>query len=316
MMTPAHLSARSGELLARLHSHVFGSGQYSKAVMAALLARGHVLLEGLPGMAKTTLAKTMASLLGLYFKRIQFSADLMPQDVVGNLVPSPDFKSYQFVSGPIFTNLLLADEINRASPKALALLLEAMEEGQVTTIDGNTRSLPVPFMIIATQNPHESGGTYTLPDAVVDRFLVRVRLSYPESEEELSMLRAHQVPRSIPSAVWTPEELLAYQALVDRIHVSDTVYDYVVRLIRSTRNDSSVSVGASPRAGLALIRASKALAAIEGMEYVTPDHVRTMTPAVLGHRLRLTPAARRGGAGPDSVLERICRSLPLAEASG
>lgn len=316
MITPVQLAARSSELMERLQSHVFGSQHYSKVLLAALLARGHVLLEGLPGMAKTTLAKTMASLMGLSFKRIQFSADVMPQDVVGNLVPTPDFKSYHFVPGPVFTNFLLADEINRASPKGLALLLEAMEEGQVTTIDGNTRTLPVPFMVIATQNPHESGGTYTLPDAVVDRFLVRITLSYPDTGDEVSMLRAHQVPRSVPSAVWTSGELLASQALVDRIHVSDVVYDYAVRLVRSTRNDSSVAVGASPRAGLALIRASKALAAIEGMQYVTPDHIRTMALPVLSHRLRLTSGARRAGASAESVLERICASLPLAEASG
>lgn len=257
-------------------------------MLVALLARGHVLLEGVPGIAKTTLVKAFAIALGCSVRRVQFTPDLLPADITGTYVLSPKDGTFSLRPGPIFTHVLLADEINRAPAKTQSALLEAMQEHQAT-IEGDRFALPDPFFVLATQNPVELEGTYPLPEAQIDRFLVRVHMGYPNERDEVAMLRAHGVAAPEAQAVLTAHEVLALQSVASRVHVEEDLMEYAVGLAHYTRQNARTVLGASPRASLGLLRAAKAHALLLGRSYATPDDVRTIAVSVLAHRLVLNP---------------------------
>jgi MoxR-like ATPase len=296
---------------------VIGMRAEVRACLIALLTGGHVLLEGPPGVAKTLLVRTLASALGGDFGRVQFTPDLMPSDVTGTSVFRPGDGSFQFRPGPIFAQLLLCDEINRAPAKTQAALLEAMQEGSVT-VDGTSHTLPKPFTVFATMNPLEHEGTYPLPEAQLDRFLFKVLVGYPTAELESQLLAEaharpiHASPSSLGvSAVTSPDELIALREVVQTITVREDLCEYVVRLLHATRDDGALIMGASPRAGVMILQASKAHAAIEGRDFVTPDDVKLVVPAALRHRVILDPAEELQGATPDESLQRILDRLEV-----
>lgn len=256
-------------------------------MLVALLAGGHVLLEGVPGVAKTTLAKAFAAALGVDVRRIQFTPDLLPADITGTYVLSPREGTFSFRKGPVFANVVLADEINRAPPKTQAALLEAMQEHTVT-VEGDAFSLPAPFIVVATQNPIDLEGTYPLPEAQIDRFLIHLEVGYPSRDDEVRMLMAHHVHAAEASAMIDASAVAHMQSLVRNVHVDKDLYEYAVGLTEYTRNDSRVLLGASPRATLGLIQTAKAAAIMEGRGYATPDDVRNYAVPVLAHRLVLS----------------------------
>jgi MoxR-like ATPase len=257
-------------------------------MLVALLARGHALLEGVPGIAKTTLVKAFAAALGCSVRRVQFTPDLLPADITGTYVLNPKDGTFSLRPGPIFTNVLLADEINRAPAKTQSALLESMQEHQAT-IEGDRFALPEPFFVLATQNPVDLEGTYPLPEAQIDRFLVRVQMDYPNPRDEVSMLRAHGVATPEAASVLSAAEVLSLQSVAGRVHVEDDLMEYAVALARFTREHSRVMLGASPRASLGLMRAAKANALLEGRAFATPEDVRALAVPVLAHRLVLVP---------------------------
>mgnify|MGYP001606865896 FL=1 len=288
---------------------VIGQAGTVTGLLVSLLARGHVLLEGVPGVAKTLVVRSFARALGLDTKRVQFTPDLMPGDVTGSLVYDARTGEFEFRAGPVFTNILLADEINRTPPKTQAALLEAMEERQVSA-DGESRPLPDPFLVAATQNPVEHEGTYTLPEAQLDRFLMKLVVAMPERDAEVSVLRLHAggfSPRMLSGvqAVVTADEIRAAQDSAARIQVTDDVLAYIVDLARATRQSPSVELGASPRAATALLAAAKAWAWLNASAAVTPDHVQTMLMPVWRHRLQLRPDAEMEGVSADAVLHSV-----------
>jgi MoxR-like ATPase len=271
-------------------------------MLLALLARGHVLLEGVPGVAKTTLVKAFALTLGCSVRRVQFTPDLLPADITGTYVLNPRDGSFSLRAGPIFANVVLADEINRAPAKTQSALLEAMQERQVT-IEGDRFELPDPFFVLATQNPIDLEGTYPLPEAQIDRFLVRVHMGYPAEKDEVAMLRAHGVAPPSPFVVLNPADALQLQSIAARVHVEDDVFAYAVALSQYTRQHPRVVLGASPRASLGLLRAAKAHAVLGGRGFVTPDDVRTVAPHVLAHRLILVPELEGDPRARASLVE-------------
>ena len=277
-------------------------------MLIALLARGHVLLEGVPGIAKTTLVKAFAQSLGCTIRRIQFTPDLLPADITGTYVLSPKDGTFSLRAGPVFTNVLLADEINRAPAKTQSALLEAMQERQVT-IEGDRFELPDPFFVLATQNPIDLEGTYPLPEAQIDRFLVRVHMGYPTERDEVAMLRAHGIAPPEPYVVLGASDVLQLQSVAARVHVEDDLYEYTVALCHYTRHHPRVVLGASPRASLGMLRTAKAHAVLEGRAFVTPDDVRQVAPFVLAHRMILVPEvegdARSRQAVIDEALTRV-----------
>ncbi len=288
---------------------VVGQAGTVTGLLVSLLARGHVLLEGVPGVAKTLVVRSFARALGLDTKRVQFTPDLMPGDVTGSLVYDARTGEFDFRAGPVFTNILLADEINRTPPKTQAALLEAMEERQVSA-DGVSRALPDPFLVAATQNPIEHEGTYSLPEAQLDRFLMKLVVGMPERDAEVSVLRRHAdgfSPREltgIDPAV-SPDEIRAAQQRAAAVEVTDDVLGYVVDLARATRQSPSVELGASPRASTGLLAAAKAWAWLNASSAVTPDHVQTMLVPVWRHRLQLRPDAQMEGVSADAVLTSV-----------
>ncbi len=290
-----------------------GAPAITEALLTALLARGHVLIEGYPGVAKTTLVKAFSSTLGCNYRRIQFTPDLLPSDITGTYIL--DMRTNQFVlrEGPVFTNVLLGDEINRAPAKTQSALLEAMQEQQVT-IEGETRQLSEPFIVLATQNPIEQEGTYPLPEAQVDRFLIKLKMGYPALADEKRMLGTYDRKPPAVRAVVGPNEVLEMQALAQEVYVAEELLDYVLGLIAFTRNHARVYLGASPRAGLALTHASKGLALLRGRDYVLPDDIRHLAPLVLGHRILMTPEAELEGAQGQVVvaeaLEKVGYKMP------
>ena len=288
---------------------VIGQAGTITGLLVCLLSRGHVLLEGVPGVAKTLVVRSFARALGLDTKRVQFTPDLMPGDVTGSLVYDARTGEFEFRSGPVFTNILLADEINRTPPKTQAALLEAMEERQISA-DGVSRDLPDPFLVAATQNPIEHEGTYSLPEAQLDRFLMKLVVGMPERDAEVTVLRLHAggfSPRMLTGveAAVTAEEIRAAQDAAARVEVTDEVLGYVVDLARATRESPSVLLGASPRASTALLAAAKAWAWLNGSSAVTPDHVQTMLVPVWRHRLQLRPDAEMEGVSADAVLASV-----------
>ncbi|MET0782588.1 MAG: MoxR family ATPase [Microbacterium sp.] len=290
---------------------VIGQDGTVTGLLIALLARGHVLLEGVPGVAKTLLVRAFSGALGLDTKRIQFTPDLMPGDVSGSLVYDARAGEFEFREGPVFTNVVLADEINRTPPKTQSALLEAMEERQVST-DGVTRPLPDPFLVAATQNPIEQEGTYTLPEAQLDRFLLKLIVDIPPRDAELAVLRRHAEgfdPRNLAAAglrqVVTADEIRAAQRAAASVTVADDVLGYVVDLAQATRRSPSVQLGVSPRATTALLAAAKAWAWLGGYPAITPDHVQTMLVPTWRHRIRLRPDAELEGVSVDAVLGSV-----------
>jgi MoxR-like ATPase len=300
-------------LLAALGTTVLGQPLVITDLVTAFLARGHVLLEGVPGVAKTLAARSMASALGLQFTRVQFTPDLMPSDILGTNIFNPAENAFRLMRGPVFTELLVADEINRTPPKTQAALLEAMEERQVT-IDGTSHPLPSHFFVVATQNPLELEGTYPLPEAQLDRFLMRVRVGYPEADAEVAMLRGfHQREGKNPAV----ERVLDVPTLVDlqqraaRVTCDESILTYVVKLIRETRGHPRVRLGASPRSAQAVLAAAKARAALLGNDFVTPDEVKAVVPSVLNHRLLLKAEAEVEGVTPDDVLRQTLEQVKV-----
>jgi MoxR-like ATPase len=296
---------------------VVGQEGTLSGLVAALLVRGHVLLEGVPGTAKTLLVKVLAAALELETKRVQFTPDLMPSDVLGQVVYEQRDASFRFREGPVFTNLLLADEINRTPPKTQAALLEAMEERQVS-IEGTTHPLPDPFIVIATQNPIEYEGTYPLPEAQLDRFLFKLQVGYPTHEQETEMLIRHDRgldPHDLVAAGVRPvagaADLAAGRVAVDRLRVEPAVLDYIVAVVRATRESPSLALGVSPRGAAGLLHASKAWAWLAGRDYVTPDEIKAVVKPTLRHRILLRPELELEGASADGVLDGILASVPV-----
>ncbi len=313
-------ATRTGELARALidevEKAVVGKRQALELVLMALLADGHVLIEDLPGLAKTLLARSFAAASDLEFSRVQFTPDLMPMDITGSLVMSPGTGRPEFRPGPVFANLLLADEINRAPAKTQAALLEAMQERQVTT-DGVTRPLGPPFLVIATQNPIEYEGTYPLPEAQVDRFLVRVRLGYPDRDAEWQILADRAARGSDEVAldvVLDRETLVAMQAVVEQVHVSEPVGKYIVDLVSATRSSGRVRVGSSPRGALALMKLARARAAIQGRVFVLPDDVQEVAIPALAHRLILRPEFWAQDLSDERVVEEVLSEVPTPPA--
>jgi MoxR-like ATPase len=305
--------ARRFEQVVRTVSMAYlGNERVVHLALACLMAEGHLLVEDRPGVGKTTLAKALATSLGLGFHRIQFTADLLPSDVTGAVVFDRERGALEFRPGPVFTNVLLADELNRASPKAQSALLESMEERQVS-VEGRSYPLPRPFMVLATQNPFDSAGTFPLPHSQRDRFLLRVSLGYPDRRaEELLLDPAHPrpEPEELPM-VGNQEAITAFGAAARRVHVAVDVRGYVMDLVAATRAHPDLAVGASPRAALALVRVASAVALSRGRAYVVPDDVKEVAGPALAHRLQLQPAAELAGVGPDAVVHDILSTLPV-----
>ncbi|MEU1328964.1 MoxR family ATPase [Streptomyces sp. NPDC005865] len=314
-LTPRQAGERAAAVLDGVRTAVVGKAEPLALVMLGILAGGHVLIEDLPGLGKTLLARSFATTLGLDFRRVQFTPDLLPSDVTGAPFYDQRTADMVFRPGPVFTHLLLADEINRTPPKTQAALLEAMAESQVS-IDGRTRPLPSPFVVVATANPIEYEGTYTLPEAQLDRFLLRVRMGYLAASEEAGMLRA-RVDRAAPEAVLRtlsgPDEVLAMRAAVERVEVDDDLLEYVVALVRATRAHPHVQVGASPRGGLALVQLARARAVLELREYVTPEDVKYVAVPALAHRVTLKPELWVRQIDADDVMQEIVRSVPAPQ---
>lgn len=287
-------------------SVVLGKEHKVKLAVACLLARGHLLIEDLPGMGKTTLAHTLAHVFGLEYRRAQFTSDMLPADILGGAVFDSNEQNFRFHPGPVFTQVLLADEINRSSPRTQSALLEAMEEGQVSS-EGISRKLPEPFFVIATQNPVNQYGTFPLPESQLDRFLMKISLGYPDKQVERALLKQGGTRQSIdhlPHCIQA-EELLAMQQICDQVQVSDAVVDYVARLAHFTRESESLTLGLSPRGALALMQAGKAWACLEGRNYLIPDDIQQVLPAVVEHRLVRTVDTSTTQNLSDLLLEQV-----------
>ena len=317
-MTPGELQAVFDKLRAQMAKVVVGQEDLVFGLLVTALAGGHVLIEGAPGLGKTLVARAFARASGTIFKRVQFTPDLMPSDVTGSSVYERQGGTFTFVPGPVFCQLLLADEINRAPAKTQSALLEAMQDHQVT-VDGTSRPLPAPFLVVATQNPVESQGTYPLPEAQLDRFLMKVTVSDPPRDVEAKIVKNHAsgfdpTDLSQLEAVTTPAEISAMQACAQKIRIDDSVIGYIVDLTRRTREDRAIELGASPRASIAMMKASQVVAASEGRDFVTPDDVKPVAKAVLRHRVMLHPDAELQGISADERIDDILRAAPVPRA--
>jgi len=314
MPSPAEVAKR---LAANVEQVIIGKQDVVRLAAVGLLADGHILVEDVPGVAKTMLARSLALSIGASFRRIQCTPDLLPSDITGLSVFNQKTGQFEFNPGPVIANIVLADEINRAPPRTQSALLEAMAERQVT-VDGVTRKLASPFCVMATQNPIEYEGTFPLPEAQLDRFLLRMTIGYPSAESESEILLRLQLSHPVDTIqqVLTTDELLDAQKRVRQIFVHQKVRDYIVRLVQATRTHPDVALGASPRGSLALLRCAQSAAAVDGLSYVLPDHVKTMVTPTLAHRLILTPEARLAGRGLFTVLSQVTSRTepPVGEA--
>lgn len=299
-------------ILRNLESCILGKHEEIERLLIAVMAGGHVLLEDVPGTGKTQLVKALAKTIGGQFRRIQCNPDLLPTDITGVSIYHPKQEAFLFRAGPVMTNILLADEINRATTKTQSALLEAMEEGHVT-VDGDTYELPEPFILLATQNPIEFEGTYTLPEAQLDRFMMKLSLGYPSESDEQQMITSmngiHPSDRILP--VMNIDDMIEIQQQVLRVHIDDAVGKYIVSLVRGTREHTSILLGASPRAAIALTRAAKASAYLRERQFVTPDDVKALAPYVLAHRLLLRTEARMNGQRAEDVIEQVLQSTKV-----
>ncbi|HEV8594654.1 MAG TPA: MoxR family ATPase [Thermoplasmata archaeon] len=312
-MNLSGVSERGNAILDAVSVAIVGKRPVLERMLLAILCDGHVLIEDFPGLAKTLMAKSFATALGCAFKRVQFTPDLLPADITGTYIF--DRKASEFVlrRGPVFTNVLLADEINRAPPKTQAALLEAMQERQ-TTLEGETHPLPRPFIVFATQNPIEYEGTYPLPEAQIDRFLMRIDVGYPDREQEKEVLdrRRHRGTDKVDiAAVSNPPEVLAMQAAIEEVHVDDDLERYIVEIVARTREHPQVEVGASPRGSLALMKLGRAAAALKGRDYVVPDDVKAVAAEALAHRLLLKPDPWIKGVRTATIVRDILHAIPV-----
>jgi MoxR-like ATPase len=314
----SHIPALTGRVIQQVERAIVGKRPLLEKIMAAILASGHLLLEDYPGLAKTLIANSFSTALGLDFKRIQFTPDLLPGDITGGYVYNRATGRFDLRKGPIFANIILADEINRASPKTQSALLEAMQESQVT-LEGETMRLPEPFIVIATQNPIEYEGTFPLPEAQLDRFLMKLSVGYPSQDEEQEILRRRRERRHDEfdlQQVTGAQELLAMRQAVEDIHVEPDLERYIVALVAETRSFRQVAVGASPRGSLALLKLARAWAAMQGREYVIPDDVKGFVMPALVHRLILEPDLWMKRHAAEDVLGAIVRSIPVPVIPG
>jgi MoxR-like ATPase len=314
-MTPDEFAQTFDRLKQEMARVVVGQAELVDGVLVALIAGGHVLIEGAPGLGKTLVARTLAVAAGSKFKRVQFTPDLMPSDVTGSSVFDRQSSAFTFIPGPVFAQILLADEINRAPAKTQSSLLEAMQDRQVT-VDGTSHALPKPFTVLATQNPVESQGTYPLPEAQLDRFLMKLLVKHPERDEELSIVRGHAngfdpANLGLLNPVVTPATILEMQGHAQAVRVDDAVVAYIVDLVRQTRDDRAIELGASPRASIALMKTAQVMAASQGRAFVTPDDVKPMAAPVLRHRLMLHPDAQLQGVSPDDRIADIVSRIAV-----
>ena len=317
-MTLEDVAGRARRIVDEIERAVVGKREALELGLCAMLADGHILIEDYPGLAKTLIARSFATVTGTQFARVQFTPDLMPSDVTGASIFNQRTAEFEFRPGPVFTNVLLADEINRAPPKTQAALLEAMQERQVTTED-QTRPLEPPFLVLATQNPIEYEGTYPLPEAQLDRFLIRMRVGYPSPDDEWEMLERRIERRQDESqlvAVIDREELIAMQRAIEEVHVSESIGRYVVSLVSATRQSASVQVGASPRGTLALMKLSRVRAALDGRDFVVPDDVKSVAVPALAHRLALRPELWVQQVQAEDVVQECLASVPVPAAEG
>lgn len=298
-----------------LHKVIIGQDDLIDLLLAAMLTGGHVLVEGVPGIAKTLTAKLLAQTLHTGFSRIQFTPDLMPSDVIGTNVFNQKTADFSFNKGPVFSNIVLIDEINRAPAKTQAALFEVMEEYQVT-VDGQTYPMAFPFFVVATQNPIEQEGTYKLPEAQLDRFIFKINITYPSLEEEKQILRRFKndfniVQKNLVTPVLTVEDIIACRHLIEQVHIREELLDYIATIIHHTRHNGDLFLGASPRASLALMKTSKAIAAMNGRDFVTPDDIRYVAFPVLNHRIILTPEREMEGFGGREIIEDILKTVEV-----
>ncbi|MET4106449.1 MoxR family ATPase [Hymenobacter sp. UYP22] len=311
----SHLSRHADAIRQELGKVIVGQQALAELLLVALLADGHVLLEGVPGVAKTLTAKLLARTLSVPFSRLQFTPDLMPSDVLGTSVFRPQQGEFEFRPGPIFASVVLIDEINRAPAKTQSALFEVMEERQITQ-DGTRYAMPAPFVVLATQNPVEQEGTYRLPEAQLDRFLFKLNVGYPTVEEEIAILQGHHAgfggtPLDAVRAVVSAEDLQRLREQVRRQHVEPKLLEYIARLVGQTRAHKGLYLGASPRASLALLNGAKALAALRGRDFVTPENIQYLAPMVLRHRIQLTPEREMEGGTPDDVVKQILQQIEV-----
>lgn len=307
VLAPPVAFAKLAALESALGNAIRGKAEVVRFSLVCLLARGHLLIEDVPGVGKTTLAQSLARSVDCSFHRLQFTSDMLPSDVLGVTVYNAHSEAFEFKPGPIFTNFLLADEINRTTPKTQSALLEAMNERQVT-IDGRSHTLPTPFMVIATQNPVEHHGTYPLPESQLDRFLMRLRIGYPDTASERDILRNFAEPAAAIEAALSAEDVLQLQAMVHRVTVDETLADYMLAIVEKTRTHESLALGVSPRGSQALYRAAQALALMEGREYAIPDDIKRLVVPVFAHRVAINARmslAQRGTELAERTLEEI-----------
>lgn len=309
------LEAKMAAVALEVKKVIVGQDDVIRKLLISILAAGHSLIEGMPGVAKTLTAKLIARSTHGNFKRIQFTPDLMPSDVTGSSILDLKTNEFRFIKGPIFGNIVLIDEINRAPAKTQSSLFECMSEYQVT-VDGHTYAVPRPFVVFATQNPIEHEGTYRLPEAQLDRFLFKINVGYPAFEEEMDILREHHGQKAknkeeLVQAVVGTEELLHFQDLIKQVFVHEEVFSYIVQVIFNTRSNPNLTLGASPRASIALLEASKACAALQGRDFITPDDVKYVAPNVLGHRVILTPEKEMEGFTSDYIIRQIVDSIEI-----
>ncbi len=303
------------QIKASVGSIIVGQHNMVELILAALLADGHVLLEGVPGVAKTLAARLMARMVDCSFSRIQFTPDLMPADIIGTSIFDPKTLDFRYRRGPVFSNIVLTDEINRAPAKTQAALFEVMEERNVT-VDGTAYPVPLPFMVMATMNPIEQEGTYRLPEAQLDRFMFKIVVDYPTLAEEEEILRRHHGGKGASAidevaSVISATDLIAYRSHVRSVTVEDSLVHYIASIVHATRDHRSLSLGASPRASIGILNASKAIAAMDGRDFVTPDDVQFTAPPVLRHRIQLTPETEMEGITEDRVVADIIRSIDV-----
>ncbi len=315
MQSVQDLAAAVQRIINNVEKVIVGKAESVAFSLIAVICNGHVLIEDVPGVGKTVLTKAIARSIGCSFKRIQFTPDLLPSDVTGVSIYNQKTGNFEFRAGPIMSQIVLADEINRATPKTQSALLEAMEEIQIT-IDGITYRLPEPFMVMATQNPIEYEGTFPLPEAQLDRFMMNIKLGYPKVSDEMNILDTHQYhhPLDDLEQIMVAEELVVIQKQIRSIHVDPSIREYIVAIANATRNHNNIYLGSSPRGSLALYRASQALAAIRGRGYVIPDDVKLLAKPTLGHRIIVTPAARVRAITSTAVLDEILQSVPVPGA--
>ncbi len=315
-ITPAALKVLADRLTANVEKVIVGKRQEVQTTLIGLLCQGHLLIEDVPGVGKTTLAKTLARSLGTSFSRIQFTPDMLPSDVTGVSIFNQQTRNFEFRPGPIMAQVVLADEINRATPKTQAALLEAMEERQVT-VDGVSYALPKPFVVLATQNPIEYEGTFPLPEAQLDRFMLRLSLGYPSTTDEIAVLERQQLQHPVEAVerVISPEDLLTAQNLVRQVHVDALLRAYIVEVVTRTRKHEDVYLGASPRGSLALLRAAQARAAINGRDFVSPDDIKAMAEAALAHRIIIGPAARIKNVNAHNIVREVLAATPVPGGS-